>query len=152
MYMCIYSLVLYIAMGNIKCDINLVLYLPYSGKLSKPLYGMWSVMKSYHTLMPRPIPILTRYTHAHHVPHAEHVKSSKWRSSKHCRDDAVLSSAYPVHGSVSKANRSGADAQVVSCHRYLVVFHSFIEQLTVFHISGLVRASSSMLLHMPKGM
>ena len=40
--------------------------------------------------------IYTRYTHAHHVPHAEHVESSKWRSSKRCRDDTVLSSAYPV--------------------------------------------------------
>ena len=84
-------------------------------------------------------------THAHHVPHAEHVENSKWWSSKRCRDAAVLSSAYPVHGSASKVNRSGADAQVVSCHRYLVVFHPFIEQLTVFHISGLVLASSSIL-------
>ena len=25
---------------------------------------------------------LTRCTHAHQVPHAEHVESSKWRSSK----------------------------------------------------------------------
>ena len=28
-------------------------------------------------------------------------------------------------------------------NRYLVVFHPFVEQLTVFHISGLVMASSS---------
>ena len=38
----------------------------------------------------------TRYTHAHHVPHTEHVESSKWRSLKCCRDDAVLSSAYLI--------------------------------------------------------
>ena len=66
-------------------------------------------------------------------------------SSKRCRDDTVLSSAYPVHGSASEVNRSGGDAQVVSCHRYLVVFHPFVEQLTVFHTSGLVLASSSIL-------
>ena len=83
--------------------------------------------------------------HVHHVPRAEHVESSKRRSSKRCRDDAVLSSAYPIHGSASEVNRLGADAQVVSCHRYLAVFHPFIEQLTVFHISGLVLASSSIL-------
>jgi len=38
---------------------------------------------------------ITRYTHAHQVPHAEHMESSKWQSSKRWRDDAVLSSAYP---------------------------------------------------------
>ena len=48
-----------------------------------------------------------------------------------------------VHESASKVNRSGGDAQVVSCHRYLVVFHPFVEQLTVFHTFGLVLASSS---------
>ena len=53
----------------------------------------------------------------------------------------MLSSAYPVHGSVSKVNCSGADAQVVSCHGYLVVFHPFVEQLTIFHISELVQAT-----------
>ena len=41
----------------------------------------------------------------------------------------MLSSAYPLHCSVSEVNRSGADAQVVSCHCYLVIFHPFIEQL-----------------------
>ena len=39
-----------------------------------------------------------------------------------------------VHESASKVNRSGGDAQVVFCHRY-VVFHPFVEQLTVFHTS-----------------
>ena len=48
-----------------------------------------------------------------------------------------------VHESASKVNRSGGDAQVVSCHRYLVVFHPFVEHLTVFHTSGLVLALSS---------
>ena len=57
-------------------------------------------------------------------------------------DDAVLSSGYPVHGPASEVNRSGADARIVSCHGYLV-FHPFVEQLTIFYISGLVLASSS---------
>ena len=48
-----------------------------------------------------------------------------------------------VHESVSEVNHSGGDTQVVSCHRYLVGFHRFVEQLTVFHTSGLVLASSS---------
>ena len=60
------------------------------------------------------------------------------------RDDAVLSSAYPVHGSASEVNRLGADVQVVSCRRYLV-FHPYDEQLTVFYISGLVLALTSVL-------
>ena len=34
-----------------------------------------------------------------------------------------------VHESASKVNRSGGDAQIVSRHRYLVVFHPFVEQL-----------------------
>ena len=53
-------------------------------------------------------------------------------------------SAYPVHGSASKVNHSSADAQVASCHGYLV-FHPFVELLTVFYISGLVLSSSSIL-------
>ena len=32
-----------------------------------------------------------------------------------------------VHESASKVNRSGGDAQVIYCHRYLVVFHPFVE-------------------------
>ena len=48
-----------------------------------------------------------------------------------------------VHESAREVNLSGGDAQVVSCHHYLVVFHPFVEQLTVFHTSGLVLASSS---------
>ena len=43
-----------------------------------------------------------------------------------------------VHDSSSEVNRSSGDAQVVSHHRYLVVFHPFVEQLTVFHTSELV--------------
>ena len=34
----------------------------------------------------------TRCTHAHQVPHAEHVESLKWRSSKRWQDNAMLSS------------------------------------------------------------
>ena len=73
-----------------------------------------------------------------------------------------------IHKSASEVNRLGGDAQVVSCHRYLVVFHPFVEQLhvTVFHTTGLVLVSSSIFRvlslhaivrwhperHMPKGM
>ena len=49
----------------------------------------------------------------------------------------------PLHGSASEVNSSSADTQVVSCHRY--AFHPIVEQLTVFHTSGLVLASSSIL-------
>ena len=56
----------------------------------------------------------------------------------------MLSSAFPIHRSVSRVNCSGADAQVVSSHCYLV-FHPFVEQLTVYYISGLVLASTSVL-------
>ena len=80
---------------------------------------------------------ITRYTHAHQVPHVEHIESSKWRSSKRWRDDAMLSSAYPF-----TSQRAGGDAQVFSRHRYLV-FGPFVEQLTVFHTYGLVLASFS---------
>ena len=48
-----------------------------------------------------------------------------------------------VHGSASEVNCSGSDVKVVSCHHCLVIFHSFVEQLTAFHTSGLVLASSS---------
>ena len=51
----------------------------------------------------------------------------------------------PLHGSASEVNNSSADAQVVSCHRYLVVFNPFVEQLTVFHTSGVVLALSFIL-------
>ena len=47
-----------------------------------------------------------------------------------------------VHESASEVNCSGGDVQVVSRYRYLV-FRPFVEQLTVFHTSGLVLASSS---------
>ena len=48
-------------------------------------------------------------------------------------DDAVLFSAYPVHGSsVSKVNRFVAGAQVFSFHCGTVVSH----HLTVFCTSG----------------
>ena len=57
----------------------------------------------------------------------------------------MLSSVSPVHVSRSEVNCSVADAQVVSCYRYLVVFHPFVEQLTAFHTSGLVLPSSSIL-------
>ena len=50
------------------------------------------------------------------------VQSDEMVKLKHCRNDAVLSFAYPIHGSASQVNRLGADMQVVSCHHYLVVF------------------------------
>ena len=58
------------------------------------------------------------------------------------RHRAVL--CLPIHESASEVNRSGGDAQVISGHRYLV-FHPSVEQLTIFHTSGLVLASSSIL-------
>ena len=66
-------------------------------------------------------------------------------ASKHSQDHVCCpGSAYPVHGSASEVNWSGADVQVVSCYGYLV-FHLFVEQLTVFYIPVLVLASSSFL-------
>ena len=65
----------------------------------------------------------TRYTHAYHVPHAEHME----RSDKMAMLE-VLSSTYPAHGSESNINHWGADLQVVSCRRYLVL-RLFVEQL-----------------------
>ena len=59
---------------------------------------------------------------------------------RHC---AVL--CLSVHGPASEVNRSGGDTQVVSCPCYLVIFHPSVEQLTVFHTSGLVLVSSSIL-------
>ena len=50
-----------------------------------------------------------------------------------------------IHGSASEVYCLRGDVQVVSCHRYLVIFHPFVEQLTVFHTSGLVLVSSSIL-------
>ena len=50
-----------------------------------------------------------------------------------------------VHESATKVNRSVGDAQVVSCDR-LSCLSSFVEQLTVFHTSGLVLVSSSISL------
>ena len=46
------------------------------------------------------------------------------------------------HRSASEVNRSGADAQVIPCHSYPVIFHPIIDQLTVFYISGLILLSS----------
>ena len=39
---------------------------------------------------------------------------STWQVQLDTQDDAVLSSAYLVHGSAGKVNRSGADAQVIT--------------------------------------
>ena len=113
------------------------------------LYCRYTTLLAIRSAVPIPIQIFTAcinlYTHAYHVPYAGHMESSKWRSLKHFRVDAVLSSVYPVHRSASKVNCSSADTQIISCHRYLVVYHPFVEQLTVFHTSGLVLPSSSTL-------
>ena len=77
------------------------------------------------------------------MPHAEHVEISDEMAKLEAlsrRRLGVL--AYPVHGSASEVNRSGADAQVVPFRRYLIVFHPFVEQLVVFHTFGLVLTSS----------
>ena len=55
------------------------------------------------------------------MPYSERVESEA-RSAV----ETTLSSAYPVHGSACEVDRSGADVQVVSPHRYLV-FHLFVE-------------------------
>ena len=34
---------------------------------------------------------------------------------------------YPAHRSATEVNHLGAKVQVVSCNRYLVVFHPFVE-------------------------
>ena len=60
--------------------------------------------------------------HAHNVPQAAHVESYIGRNGdgrSTVETTPCCTSAYHVHGSVSKVNRSGADAQVVSCHGYL---------------------------------
>ena len=79
----------------------------------------------------------------HQVPHVEHMESSKMAKLEALarRRRAVL--RLSIHKSASEVKRSGGDTQVISRHCYLVVFHPFVEQLTVFHTSGLVLASSS---------
>ena len=89
-----------------------------------------------------------RHTHAHHVPHAEHVESSIGQNGD--ARSAIATAPYcpsPIlfTGQQAKVNRSGGDAQVVSCHHYLVVFHPFVKQLTVFRTSRFVLASSFIL-------
>ena len=66
------------------------------------------------------------------------VRSDKM--AKRSRDDAMLASTYPVQGSASEVNHLGANTQVVSCHRYLVVSHLFVEQLAsrLLYISTIV--------------
>ena len=63
-----------------------------------------------------------RYTHAHQVPHAEHMEMAKLEALAR-RRRAVL--RLSVHESASEVNRSGGDAQVVSCHHYDVILLSF---------------------------
>ena len=89
---------------------------------------------------------LLRYHYAQQVAHTPHVESSIGRNGEAqspVETTLCCAFAYPIHRSASKVSRLGTDVQVVSSHRYLVVFHPFVEQLTIFHISGLVPASSS---------
>ena len=68
-----------------------------------------------------------------------HWAHGKFKMANHGWDNAVLSYAYPIHVSANKVNYSDVDAQVISCHSYLVIFHLFDEQqLTVIYISGLI--------------
>ena len=74
------------------------------------------------------------------------VKSDKMVKLKHCRNDTILSSAYPSHGSASQVNCLGADMQVVSCHYcHLSSFCWAVNCLPLNLTSGLVLASSSIL-------
>ena len=97
------------------------------------------------------------------MPHAGHMESlirQNGEAQSAVETTPCCASAYPIHGSAIEVSRSGTDVQVILCHRCLVVFHPLVEQLTVFHISGLVLASSSILesstssqpheQHMPK--
>ena len=88
------------------------------------------------------------YTYAQHVSHAAHIESltrQNGEAQSAVETTPCCAFAYPIHRSVSKVSRSGTDVQVISSHRYLVIFHPFVGQLTVFHIFGLVLASSSIL-------
>ena len=70
-----------------------------------------------------------------HVPHVEYFEMVKLEALLR-RRRAVF---HPLPCSrVTEVNRLGADAQLVSSHHYLVIFYPFVEQLTVFHTSGLV--------------
>ena len=75
------------------------------------------------------------------MPHAEHMEMAKLEALAR-RHRAVL--RLSVYESASKVNRLGCDTQVTSSRHCLIV-HSFVEQLTVFHTSGLVLVSSSIL-------
>ena len=65
--------------------------------------------------------------------------------AKRSRDDAMLASTYPVQGSANEVNHSGANIQVVSCHRYLVISHLFVEELAsrLLYISTIVYLAQS---------
>ena len=105
---------------------------------------------------------ITRYTHAHHEPHAQHVESCRSDEMvERVRDDSVpplwsLPTAtlcsppctYAVNRLASEVNPSGADPQVDFCHCYPVVFQPFVEQLTVFYCSGCV-LKPAVVLYLP---
>ena len=82
------------------------------------------------------------------MSHAEHVESLIGRNGE-AQSAVETTPCFPpssVPFTVTEVNHLGADTQVVSCHRYLVVFQPFVEQLTIFHTSGLVLPSSSSIL------
>ena len=74
--------------------------------------------------------IPTRYTHVHHLPHAEHVES--------CQSDE-MANCCPLPMPFIKW---------IGCwctnHCYPVIFHPFVEQLTVFYIDISLDSFSSL--------
>lgn len=65
------------------------------------------------------------YTHAHHACTSHRSDET----AKRGRDNALLSSAYPVHGLASEVNCSDADAQVVPVTAILLSLSIYVEQL-----------------------
>ena len=92
--------------------------------------------------------VVTRYTHVHRC-----VMQSTWKVRNGEAWSAVETTPCcppPIPAcsqSANKVNRSGADVQVISCIVcYLVIFHPFVEQLTVFHTEGYIWIRSGVLL------
>ena len=57
------------------------------------------------------------------------IRCLTWSTWKFQSGEAVF--RLSVHESASEVSRSGGDAQVVSHHRYLVVFRPFVEQFLI---------------------
>ena len=63
----------------------------------------------------------TGYVLAYHVLHTEHMEVQLSEVAKRGQDDTVLPSTYPVHGSVSELNHSGADAVTVILSSFILL-------------------------------